>query len=216
VHIKICGLTNPDDAFAALDAGADMLGFNFYSESPRYIAPTDCSRIVSAVRNRQSEIAMIGIFVNQPSRFVAEILDLCGLDAAQLSGDEPPHLITRLWGRAYKAIRSRSIEEAEQDALRFTPLASGEPALLVDAVHAQLYGGTGQVADWAVARYLSARCAVLLAGGLTPENVAEAIRAVEPWGVDVASGVEAAPGKKDHRKMIDFVKAARSAVAQLA
>ncbi|HLF25102.1 MAG TPA: phosphoribosylanthranilate isomerase [Anaerolineae bacterium] len=216
MKIKICGVTNLDDALAAIDAGADCLGFNFYLHSPRYLSPAECARIHSAFSIQHSAIQTIGIFVNAPITFITETLDACGLDLAQLSGDEPPEMLAELRGRAYKAIRPRALEEAEHEASRYTPFASGQPALLVDASHPKLYGGTGQTADWSLARNLARTYTVLLAGGLRPDNVAEAMRAVEPWGVDVASGVESAPGKKDRRKMIEFVRAARRAVAQLA
>ena len=215
MKIKICGITNPDDALAAINAGADALGFNFYAKSPRYISPPDCAKIQSTISNLKSPITAVGIFVNSPATFIADVLDACSLDLAQLSGDEPPEVLTWLWGRAYKAIRPRSMEEAEYDACRYTPLANGQPALLVDASHPRLYGGTGQMADWSVARGLTSEYSVLLAGGLTPENVADAVQAVNPWGVDVASGVESSPGRKDHRKMIDFARAARGAMTKL-
>jgi phosphoribosylanthranilate isomerase len=216
MRIKICGVRRLDDALAAIDAGADYLGFNFYAESPRYISPAECARIQSVVRSRGLTITAVGIFVNAPVTFIADVLDACNLDLAQLSGDESPDVLTGLHGRAYKAVWPRSMEEAEYDAGRYAPFAARQPALLIDASHPSLYGGTGRTADWSAARHLARIYPVLLAGGLTPGNVADAIHAVEPWGVDVASGVEVAPGKKDRRKMIDFVRAARSAVAQFA
>ncbi len=216
MNVKICGITNLDDALAAIDAGADLIGFNFYPKSPRYISPAACVKIQPEIRSRQPAIVTVGIFVNSPADFVADILDCCSLDLAQLHGDEPPEMLAWLWGRAYKAIRPRSVEEAAADARRYTPLAHGQPALLIDASYPSFYGGSGRVAEWPVAQRLASDYAVLLAGGLTPENVASAVRIVNPWGVDVASGVESSPGKKDRRKMVDFVHAARSAVMQLA
>ncbi len=216
MKIKICGITNLDDALAAIDAGADILGFNFYPKSLRYISPIDCANVQSAMANHQSAITTVGIFVNAPLTLIADVLDLCGLDLAQLSGDEPPEAVTLLWGRAFKAIRPRTLVAADYDADRYTPLASEQPALLLDASQPGLYGGTGRRADWSIARQIAASYPILLAGGLTPDNVAKALQAVNPWGVDVASGVESSPGKKDRRKMIGFVHAARSAVIQSA
>jgi phosphoribosylanthranilate isomerase len=239
VKIKICGITNLDDALAALDAGADVLGFNFYPQSPRYITSDACARITSAIGHRQSHsacpcpafhrkaggppgalrglesaITTVGVFVNEAPAFVAGMLNQCGLDLAQLSGDEPPETVASLARRAFKAIRPRTPEEAERDAIRYAALASEQPALLLDASHPSLYGGTGRTADWSIARQISSAYPILLAGGLTPENVARAVEAVKPWGVDVASGVESAPGRKDPRKLLDFVRAARRAIAQ--
>jgi phosphoribosylanthranilate isomerase len=257
MHIKICGLTNPDDALAAIDAGADYLGFNFYPKSPRYVSPADCARIIAALVTRHlSLVTFVGVFVNEPPARVAAILDHCGLDLAQLHGDEPPEHLAVLWGRAFKAIRperdhpERSVDperngvkskgrravegcgperqpkrasqasstafhsaqgacSGEDEFVVFARISPGAPALLIDAHAPNTYGGTGQVADWEAARAVAARFPIFLAGGLTPENVAAAVAHVNPWGVDVASGVESAPGRKDHRKMRAFVLAAR-------
>jgi phosphoribosylanthranilate isomerase len=150
-------------------------------------------------------------------------LDTCGLNAAQLHGDEPPALLglnpeqpSPLTGRAYRAVRPRTLDEAAQQGREFAlpaAIRGGRlPALLMDTYHATRAGGTGQVADWTVAAYLAAHYPLLLAGGLTPDNVAAAVQAVRPWGVDVASGVERAAGEKDHASIRAFVAAARSAV----
>ena len=206
MHIKICGLTHLDDALAAIDAGADYLGFNFYPKSPRSISPNACAKILSAIRHRPSALTTVGIFVNESPATVAAILDDCGLDFAQLHGDESPEHLTVLWGRAYKAFRG-SMEGTDYSVFaRFSP---GFPSLLIDAHVPNAYGGTGQIADWQAARALAAQFPIFLAGGLTPGNVANAVAHVHPWGVDVASGVESAPGRKDQSKMRAFVKAAR-------
>jgi len=204
MHIKICGLTNLDDVLAAIDAGADYLGFNFYPKSPRYISPAECARVLPAVGGRRSVVKTVGIFVNEPPARVAAILDNCGLDLAQLHGEEPPEHLTVLWGRAFKAFRGTA---DGADYAAFAKISPGAPALLVDAYAPDAYGGTGQIADWAAARVLAAQFPIFLAGGLTPDNVADAITQVNPWGVDVASGVESAPGRKDRQKMRAFVKA---------
>lgn len=215
MKIKICGLTNIDDAFAAIEAGADYLGFVFYPHSPRYVAPADCARILEAIDHLRGEIKTVGVFVDESLCFIREMIDVCGIDLVQLHGSESPRALEALSGRAYKGIRPRMIEQADHLAAEYAPI-NMQPALLVDTPHDLLYGGTGRTGDWSIARHLAQRYPVLLAGGLKPENVAEAIRQVQPWGVDAASGVESVPGRKDHKKLIEFVQAAREAVVQLA
>ncbi len=206
MHIKICGLTCLDDALAALEAGADYLGFNFYPGSPRYLAPEACAAMTTALRRRSAAVRLVGIFVDEPPARVAAILAEAGLDLAQLHGGETPDTLRALEGRAFKAFRGLGERHAE-----FASAGPGTPAFLVDAHSATLYGGTGQTADWPGARPLAARYPLFLAGGLTPDNVADAIAQVQPWGVDVASGVERAPGRKDHAKVTAFVERARRA-----
>lgn len=208
VRVKICGITTVDDALAAIDAGADMLGFNFYSQSPRYIMPAACQQIVSRITHHASHITLVGVFVNSPLAEVKAILDDCGLHLAQLHGDEPPEFVEALDGRAFKGLRPTTLEQAQAEARRFA--RRGAPALLVDAYRPGTYGGTGQTGDWSLARALAEEYPILLAGGLTPENVAEAVVQVRPWGVDVASGVESNPGHKDALKMRTFVRAAKA------
>lgn len=209
MHIKICGIRTLDEALAAIEAGADLLGFNFYLPSPRAIAPSDCTTIVAGLRARGHRVACVGVFVNAASEVIRATLEACGLDAAQLSGDEPPEAVTALGGRAFKAIRPRDAAEAE--ALAAAYAGGSSPALLLDARVPELYGGSGQTADWDLAQRLAARYPLLLAGGLRPANVAEAVRRVQPWGVDVASGVESAPGVKSAEKMLAFCRAAQQA-----
>ncbi len=206
--VKICGLTSLDDALAAVEAGADMLGFNFYPPSPRYLSPQACRQIITSLENRQSRLTTVGVFVNASAEQIQAILDDCGLDLAQLSGDEPAHTLHCLGGRAFKALRPAN-PGALQQALNCYPARQGSPAWLVDAYRAGEYGGTGHIADWSLAAGLAARAPVLLAGGLTPQNVAAAVAQVQPWGVDTASGVESRPGHKDARKMAAFIQAAR-------
>jgi len=220
MKIKICGITALDDALAAVDAGADMLGFNFYPQSPRFIDPATCARVVSRLRNRDPKVTLVGVFVNATPKFVVATLDACNLDYAQLHGDEPPEDLAALAPWAFKAIRPASTEEARRLALAYAPPAPDghetlvpdpeRPAFLLDASVRGQFGGTGQVADWGMARVLARRWPILLAGGLGPDNVAAAVAAVHPWGVDVASGIEASPGKKDPAKMRAFIEAARS------
>jgi phosphoribosylanthranilate isomerase len=209
MKIKICGITNLDDALAAAELGADYLGFNFYPKSPRSIAELDCEKIVAALQARPPRPVCAGVFVNHPAADIARIVKRCGLDAAQLSGDEPPEMLAALAGAkipAFKAVRAPiGGDRLEQMASAGT----AEPALLLDASVPGRYGGTGLKADWDWARSIAARRPVFLAGGLTPENVSDAIRQVRPWGVDAASGVESAAGKKDHALMAAFIAAAR-------
>jgi phosphoribosylanthranilate isomerase len=199
VRIKICGITNLEDAQAAIEAGADLLGFNFYAGSVRYIPPDAARSIVAAIRAKERCPALVGVFVNSPLDEVRAIVQTVDLDRAQLHGDEPVEMVTQLAGRGFKALRPQSMEEAENQAKAYA--AANEPALLIDAYCQGEYGGTGQVGDWSMAAKIARQYPILLAGGLTPENVAQAIAQVQPWGVDVASGVESAPGKKDAAKM---------------
>ena len=205
MRIKICGITNLNDAISAIDAGADLLGFNFYSKSPRYITPEICVQIQSSIINHRSSIASVGVFVNSSAEEILSILDMCELNLAQLSGDESPETLAALGERAYKALRPRAPQVAAA-TLASIPERASAPACLVDAFRPGQYGGTGQTADWSIASDLARRAPILLAGGLTPENVATAVRQVHPWGVDVASGVESDPGKKDAQKIRLFIQ----------
>jgi len=213
VIVKICGLTNLDDALLALEAGADLLGFVLYPKSPRGVSVSTVAEIAQALRCapafQQRRPALVGVFVNEPPAAIQRALDEAGLDLAQLSGHEPPDDLRALGGRAYKAVRSEADALLPEDV---PPAHPHRPDFLLDAVHPTLYGGSGQLADWSLAAKLAARYRLLLAGGLTPDNVAAAIRAVRPWGVDVASGVEAAPGKKDPAKLRNFIQAAKSGI----
>ncbi len=215
MFVKICGLTNLEDARAACDAGADLLGFTFYPPSPRYIAPERCAEIVKALRGdltaadrREGAPRLVGLFVNTPPNEVANVLDACGLDLAQLHGDEGIDVLQALGGRAYKAFRGNGYDQAA-----FAEAGPGTPAFLVDAAVAGKFGGTGQTGDWDGAAALARRHQLLLAGGLTADNVAAAVARVRPWGVDVASGVEATPGRKDHAKVRAFIENAKKPIA---
>ena len=201
--IKICGIKTVNDALAAMDAGADLLGFNFYPKSPRFIDVATCRDIMSVMR-KYRHITYVGLFVNASVAEVRATIETCGLSLAQLHGDETSEMLDALNGKAFKAFRG--VPEhvhgfAREDA----------PALLVDASVKGAYGGTGVTADWNKVAELAKQYSLLLAGGLTPENVGDAVRQVNPWGVDVASGVEASAGQKDPSKMRAFVHAVRSA-----
>jgi len=199
--IKICGIKTITDALAAVDAGADLIGFNFYPKSPRYIDVGRCRDIMSVMR-KHGHITYVGVFVNASVGTICATMETLGLNLAQLHGDEMPEMLAVLDGKAFKVFRGvpQSLDGfAREEA----------PALLVDASVKGSYGGTGVTADWDRAAELAKQYPLLLAGGLTPENVAEAIERVQPWGVDVASGVESSPGEKDPAKMRDFVQAVR-------
>ena len=206
--IKICGIKTVNDALAAIDAGADLLGFNFYSKSPRYVEVGMCRNIMSVVR-QIGRVTCVGVFVNASVAEVRATMETLGLSLAQLHGDETPEMLSELDGKAFKAFRGAAdlVTDIETDKRM---IADGALAFLIDASVKGVYGGSGVTADWKGAAELAKKYPLLLAGGLTPENVAEAVRRVKPWGVDVASGVESAPGEKDASKMKAFVRAVRS------
>lgn len=206
MRVKICGITNLDDAQAAIEAGADLLGFNFYRQSARYVEPETARLIVEKIRSGGRVPQLIGVFVNSSVPEVQSILREVNLDLAQLHGDESIAMLVQVPG--FKAVRPPSLDEAEKRAKAYA--VANEPALLIDAYRKGEYGGTGQIGDWSLAAQIARQYPILLAGGLTPENVSEAIRQVQPWGVDVASGVESSPGKKDAAKMRAFVANAKS------
>jgi phosphoribosylanthranilate isomerase len=207
--VKICGIKTLKDARAAIEAGADYLGFNFYPRSVRFIERQACAEITSVLKKEHPHVNLVGVFVNSSFTAVQDILNACSLHLAQLHGDETPEMVASFEGKAYKAIRlSANSETDSRTIMDFAKTRQGVgPALLVDAAVKGLYGGSGVTADWNGAAELAKQYPLLLAGGLTPENVADAIRQVRPWGVDVASGVESAPGEKDSGKMKAFVKA---------
>lgn len=214
--VKICGLTNLDDALHAAASGADYLGFILYPPSPRAVSPATVKQITTTLSTMYHASRFVGVFVNESAPTIAQLLNECGLDLAQLHGDEVPWMVgspdSPLYGRCYKALRPTSLAEAEAEAEWFTPpdWQDNRPALLIDAYHPTLRGGTGAIADWTLtARLAETIPGLLLAGGLTPDNVADAVRQVRPFGVDVASGVEARPGVKDRQKVEKFIAAAK-------
>jgi phosphoribosylanthranilate isomerase len=215
-RVKICGITTLDDALLATGAGADMLGFNFYPPSPRYLTPQTCRTITDQLRDLLGDDCplLVGVFVNEPE--VAAIIGQAGIDCAQLHGDESPAALVTLDGRAFKAIRPRDRNEAWELAeafLAYEPSDERMPALLVDAYHKDLYGGTGEQTSVAIALAAGEQSSrMMLAGGLTPDNVGERIQAIQPWGVDVASGVEGkTKGRKDESCIRAFMAAVRIA-----
>jgi phosphoribosylanthranilate isomerase len=215
VVIKICGVTRPEDALMCAEAGADLLGLNFHSKSPRYVKPDMACLIVHALRQELGSSCplLIGVFVNADAGKMARLIDTVGLDAAQLSGDETQDTLVALGDRVIKAIRPRDAAEAVKMATAFRRQQSESnrlPSLVVDAYHPALYGGTGQQTSVDIALAAKKRVSrLMLAGGLTPENVADQVRLIRPWGVDVASGVEKQPGIKDREQVHAFIAAAR-------
>lgn len=223
VKVKICGITNLGDALCAARAGADFLGFIFHPPSPRYVSPASARAIVFGLRAELRQASgsgvilprLVGVFVNEQPDAVARILDYACLDLAQLHGDEPPDSLRALNGRSYKAIRPQpgaaDLEKwGEYASLGISP----GPSILVDAYSTSAYGGTGHLADWSTSATLAdAFPGMLLAGGLNPHNVTSALEAVQPWGIDVSSGVETSPGLKDHGAVAALIAAVRTFTA---
>jgi phosphoribosylanthranilate isomerase len=225
LYIKICGNTNYEDALCATEAGADMLGFIFYPPSPRAISIETAGQVVAQLRAhlRQSEagrqITLVGVFVNETAQTMLRVLEQVGLDLAQLSGNETTDTLSAMSLRAFKAVRGKTwsgwrstLGQVASGQSRIERLAHC-PDFLLDADHETLYGGSGLQADTMLAAKLCKDFDVLLAGGLNSENVAEVVKRVQPWGVDVASGTEAHPGKKDHDKVRAFIRNAQLAAA---
>lgn len=213
MKIKICGIKTYEDALTVIEAGADMIGFNFYPLSPRYITPGECMRLTvrleMALREEITRVTLVGVFVNQDPNFIHAVFRDCHLDRIQLSGDEPPAMLETLGESAYKALRPKTSAELAE-AVQSYPVRTLSPAYLVDAYHPTSYGGGGQTGDWVLAAQAARQMPILLAGGLRAENVADAIRQVNPWGVDVASGVETSPGVKEPKMMRQFIRAVRA------
>jgi len=209
VRVKICGITNVEDALLACDLGADAIGLNFYNKSPRSVSPFAASKII---RELPPFVSPVGVFVNWQAAPVTALAKALGLVAAQLHGDEPPQLINEI---AKKISAIKALHVGKGSAVPHFSKYRGATAFLLDAGHSSQYGGTGHTTDWSVARTAASSHRILLAGGLTPENVAEAILAVRPYAVDVTSGVESKPGKKDPAKLRAFFEAVVRANQQL-
>lgn len=203
LKIKICGITNPEDAFAAVDYGADALGFVFYEKSPRSVTPEIAKTIISSL---PPFIASVGVFVDMDNEKLEEITRYTGLDLIQLHGSETPEFC-RLSRKAIKAFRVKELSDLEPLKLYKTV-----PAFLLDAFAPDEVGGTGRIFNWEIAIEAKKFGRIILAGGLTPENIEEAINLVQPYAVDVASGVEGEnKGRKDHKKLKLFIERARNA-----
>jgi len=192
VKVKICGITNHEDAVAAMNMGADLLGFNFYPQSPRYVSP---DKVAEIIKKLPGFIDLAGVFVNASIDEIREISNVCPLDWVQLHGDETPEFCRQFLTydvKTMKAIRVKDEGDIRRAERYFTD------AILLDAFRPDSYGGTGHTFDWNVIGHIGKR--VFLAGGINPDNVADAIK-LGVYGVDVCSGIEAEPGKKDHEKM---------------
>jgi phosphoribosylanthranilate isomerase len=203
MKVKVCGITSYEDALMAVDQGVDALGFNFYRQSPRYISPQDAHKIIARL---PPLTVVVGLFVNEPQpEDAAEIARVAGVQVMQLHGDEDPDYCRRVsdWP-LIKAVRigpGRMESNLEQYPVQ---------AFLLDSKDDRLFGGTGQSFDWSRALEVKKDRPIILAGGLRPDNVYKAIRTVMPYAVDVCSGVESAPGKKDKRKLEEFMNEVRN------
>jgi len=201
VRVKICGITNLPDAEVASAAGADAVGFNFYEKSPRHVSTRSAAEISRALPRYTLRV---GVFVNPPEEIVRRAIGECGLNLLQFHGDEPPEFCTQFGLMSMKAFRVR--DAASLKALR----EYQTDVWLLDAYASDTFGGTGEKFNWQLAvEAQKLGKPVFLAGGLTPDNVAQAIQQVQPFGVDVSSGVESSPGRKDAAKLRAFIKAAK-------
>ena len=216
--VKICGIRSVENALMVAHAGADLIGLNLYPKSPRCVTPADAREIVRRLREALGDSCptLAGVFVNASADEVRDIVETVGLDLAQLSGDEPAPTLQTLRGFAFKAIRPADEPAALADLQSLSsafPQRGDAPSILLDAYSRELYGGTGETASEGIALAVKAAAPrLMLAGGLNPENVAQRVRRIRPWGVDVASGVEAGtPGLKDSGRVRAFIQAVRAA-----
>ncbi|NVN90745.1 MAG: phosphoribosylanthranilate isomerase [Desulfuromonadales bacterium] len=201
VKVKICGITNHDDAQLAVSSGADALGFVFYDPSPRSVSPEQARDII---RQLPPFIQTVGLFVNEALTAVNDIADACGLDIIQLHGEESPDYCAGVKRRVLKALRVR-------DETSLEPMAGYPDAMfLLDAWSPNARGGTGQTFNWDIAAQVAESHRIVLAGGLTTANIAAAISQVRPYAVDVSSGVESRPGIKDADKIREFIRTAKT------
>ncbi|HET9318306.1 MAG TPA: phosphoribosylanthranilate isomerase [Bryobacteraceae bacterium] len=209
IRVKICGITNLADAKAAVEGGANSLGFNFYEKSLRRVVTADAAQIRSKL---PEGIEAVGVFVNAKPADINSLRAFVRFETAQLHGDENPDIVSRVASslpviKAFRVDANFSMNTFDKFPDAF--------AFLLDGARAGQYGGTGQTTDWDFARRANVNRRIILSGGLKIENVAEAIRVVRPYAVDVASGIETKPGKKDHAKMKEFIEEVRRAEQQL-
>ena len=197
VKVKICGMTNLKDVKVAVDGGVDAVGFIFYKKSPRSVTMQTVREIVLEL---PPFVDSVGVFVDEKAEQINKIADHCNLDRVQLHGDESPAFCKKIRRRVIKAIRVKDIQSLKK--LSDYPVSS----FLLDTFSEDQYGGTGRVFDWNLAYPAKKYGPIILAGGLTPNNVRQAIQRIQPYGVDVCSGVESQPGIKDHKKMQIFLK----------
>jgi phosphoribosylanthranilate isomerase len=201
VRVKICGITNLDDALAAIDFGADALGFVFFPSSPRYISYLDASEII---RRLPPFINTVGVFVNENPAQIIETISVTGINVVQLHSEGPSQM-PPLPCPVIKAIRVKSLDSLDP-LINIKDVVS---AFLLDTYTPDVFGGTGQIFNWEIAVEAKQFGRIILAGGLTPDNISEAVRHVKPYAVDVSSGVEAEKGKKDHKKLKLFIDQAK-------
>lgn len=198
VRVKVCGITRVEDALAAVRFGADMIGF-VLAKSPRQVSP----EVVREIVRELPPVLTVGVFVNSSPQWVNEVRSFCGLDIAQLHGDETEDDAMLVGGRVFKVLRVRGGATLDEHAY---PTAT----LLLDTYSPEARGGTGRTFDWNAAVEIAGKRPIILAGGLTPENVTLAVEAVHPYAVDAASGTESEPGKKDHEKLERFLRRAKA------
>lgn len=204
--IKICGITNVADAHAAVDLGADALGFIFVPDTPRYIESQDAAQVISKL---PPFITKVGVFADESPGTVSQTIQTCGLNVIQLHGSETPEYCDNIRSRG-RSIIIKSFRVKDRHSLSPIPKYKVS-AYLLDTYVKGKKGGTGETFNWDLAIEAKKYGRIIIAGGLTPENVAEAIRHVRPYAVDVGSGVEASPGKKDHAKIRAFIESVRTA-----
>ena len=200
--VKICGITNLKDALLACDAGADAIGFIFYEKSPRYVNPMQVGKIIKEL---PPLITTVGVFVNQEEEHLRRVGQETGIDIYQLHGDESPEFCRLFGAKVIKAYRIKG-KETIAELPKYQVFA-----YLLDTYHEGLSGGTGQVFNWEIAVEAKRYGRIVLAGGLTPENVSDAVVKVRPYAVDVSTGVELEPGKKDENKLRKFIQSAKRA-----
>lgn len=212
-RIKMCGITRKKDAEAGIQAGLDALGFIFYEKSPRNVTPDFVRKVVAKI---PPFIDCVGVFVDRDREEVEEIVEYCGLTHAQLHGNERPKYCERLerFASPCRVIKAFRVGK-KSSASEFTPYDAVVRGYLLDTYVKDSAGGTGKTFDWDIIRSLDLKRPLILAGGLSPDNVVQAVKSVTPYGVDVNSGVETEPGIKDHSKLYDFVSKIRQADLQI-
>jgi phosphoribosylanthranilate isomerase len=212
-YIKICGIKNEEDALGAVEAGADFIGLMFATSS-RQVTPAQAAKITAALKKNRAKVECVGIFVNERIPTVRKIVETCGLDRVQLSGDESWEYCAELARPFIKAIRLNSSQGAESARQQINKgkqiLTDLKHMIMLDTAVTDRYGGTGRTFDWTLAKSIVEQYPVIIAGGLNPGNVGRAIKLLKPWGVDVSTGVET-KGAKDMKKIIRFIEAVREA-----